>query len=249
MTTDVRIIAIDCATKPKRIGMCAGWARDGALFVEEVVGGASVESMSTWLAERADVADDVILGLDAPLGWPALMRDGLAQHRAGDWLPGEANNLFRRATDTFVHQSIGKLPLDVGADRIARTAHSALDLLHDVRAKSRHDFPVPNHAFAGGSAAIETYPGGTLRSGPWNDRGYKGRDGPSIRANLLEELSGLVTISDMSPEILENDDMFDAIIAALGAVDYVAGRCFDPYDASLADREGWIWVRRPESSA
>lgn len=33
--------------------------------------------------------------------------------------------MFNRLTDRLIHQRIGKKPLEVGADRIARTAHAA----------------------------------------------------------------------------------------------------------------------------
>jgi hypothetical protein len=246
---DVRILAVDCATQPKRIGLCAAWARGGRLVVEEVVGGDEVDHIATWLAARADDADDVVLALDAPLGWPAPMLDGLDGHVAGVYLPGEANVLFRRTTDIFVHGAIGKLPLDVGADRIARTAHSALELLHEVRALSRHGFALPTTTFEGGSVAIETYPGGTLRAGPWADRGYKGKKGLEVRASLLAELDELITLDCSTEPILANDDLFDSVIAALGGFDYVEGRCFTPSDRSLAEREGGIWVRRPDDPA
>jgi hypothetical protein len=44
-----------------------------------------------------------------------------------------ANAMFRRTTDLFIQQKLKKTPLDVGADRIARTAYAALAILGTLR--------------------------------------------------------------------------------------------------------------------
>src|SRR5437016_7332440 len=41
--------------------------------------------------------------------------------------------MFRRVTDDVIYERLGKRPLDVGADRIARTAHAALRFLEELR--------------------------------------------------------------------------------------------------------------------
>ena len=85
-------------------------------------------------------ADRALLAIDAPLGWPALGQS-LAAHRAGQGIAVAQNTLFRRATDVSVHQRTGKLPLEVGADRIARAAWQALSVLQQLRAATGHDIP------------------------------------------------------------------------------------------------------------
>lgn len=243
----VRVLAVDCATQAKRIGLAAGyWSASEGLVVEEAVAGDSVGSISDWLSERAQV--QTVLALDAPLGWPAPLGNALHQHCAGDPIATTPNELFRRSTDTFVHGAIGKLPLDVGADRIARTAHAALTLLREVREQTGLSFDVTSRPYDGGTVALECYPGGTLRAGPWDERGYKGKDGEGIRRRLFEELGEVITFGDLPNAVTENDDVFDAVVAALGAADYLENRCFEPQDAALVAREGWIWVRRPSTA-
>lgn len=244
----IRVLAVDCATKPKRVGLAAGWWESPGhpLVIEEVVRGDVVDDMAQWLAERCE--GSVVLGLDAPLGWPAPMVSLLTDHVAGAPLPGDSNEIFRRFTDRFVHREIGKLPLDVGADRIARTAHSALELLQAVRSATGRALPVPTSALPGEDAAIETYPGGTLVAGPWDAKGYKGRNGAEIRDRLLTELSEVITFELDTDPLVKEDDLFDAAIAALGVADFLSGRCFEPQDTARARLEGWIWVRRPDSS-
>jgi hypothetical protein len=73
--------------------------------------------------------------------------------------------MFRRSTDRFVHRVVGQLPLDVGANLIARTAHAALELLADVRAKSARETPLAwDHLDHSVPAAIEVYDVGRSRS-------------------------------------------------------------------------------------
>jgi hypothetical protein len=68
--------------------------------------------------------------------------NSLANHRAGAELGVKAHDLFRRATDRFIRQHFGKQSLDVGADRIARTAHSALVLLGILRRRLGEPIPL-----------------------------------------------------------------------------------------------------------
>ena len=52
-----------------------------------------------------------------------------------------ANAMFRRITDVFIQTRLGKRPLDVGADRIARTAYAALAILAILRVEL--GIPIP----------------------------------------------------------------------------------------------------------
>jgi len=80
-------------------------------------------------ANGVSASERCLLVLDAPLGWLRDFGDTLADHNAGMTLQKEANQFFRRETDRFVQRTLGKVPLDVGADRIARMALSSLHLL------------------------------------------------------------------------------------------------------------------------
>lgn len=57
------------------------------------------------------------------MGWPANMGQVLYNHNTGQLIDVHSNDLFRRETDKFIKKNLRKQPLDVGADRIARTAH------------------------------------------------------------------------------------------------------------------------------
>ena len=130
----INIIGIDCATNPTDVGIAFGRFYNGHTVVERVEQGSRREEpaaiVATWLKEQDD---PTLLALDAPLGWPNALAEKLPVHAAGRKFTSSANSLFRRSTDMFIREKIGKQSLDVGADRIARTAYSALDLLNRLR--------------------------------------------------------------------------------------------------------------------
>ncbi len=160
----ITVIGIDCAVKATNVGLALGRFSDGITFVETVVRGSSEPDLpgiiEGWLSDRPE--GPALLALDAPLGWPAPLAQALPDHRAGEVLQPTADQLFRRTTDGFVWKRIGKRPLDVGADRIARTAHAALRLLDQLRQRIASPIPLAWQPDIGGIAAIEVYPAATL---------------------------------------------------------------------------------------
>ena len=132
----IRIVGIDCATKDAKIGVAFGEFKNETLTVLEAFvctkEKSAANQVSKWLKKGKKPA---LLAIDAPLGWPLTLSRVLATHRAGEELRADGHDMFRRATDIFIKQKTGKTPLDVGADRIARTAHAALCLLRDISVK------------------------------------------------------------------------------------------------------------------
>lgn len=129
-----------------------------------------VEQLAAWMAGQKRV----LVELDAPLGWPEPLGRLLSSHSAGGSLGEQPNRLFRRETDRYVKQHLGKLPLDVGADRIARTAHAALALLNELRQRTGESIPlVWNEDYPERIGAIEVYPAGTLSAAGVRCSGYK----------------------------------------------------------------------------
>ncbi|MCM8612051.1 DUF429 domain-containing protein [Accumulibacter sp.] len=85
----------------------------------------------------------------------------------------EKSELFRRETDRVVAAEIGKTPLEVAADRIARAAHSALEVLGLLREHSGKQIPLAWSPEFESVAAIEVYPGATLKARGLEHSGYK----------------------------------------------------------------------------
>jgi len=239
------VVGVDCATQEARTGLAHAVVHDdGALELRRLTLGTAGESAAAtiagWIAGQARF----VVALDAPLGWPVALAESLSSHRAGDAVAAEPERMFRRDTDRYVHAQLGKLPLEVGADRIARTAHAALRLLQSIRDVAGRPIAL---AWTPGadSGAIEVYPAATLLSRGIKPSGYKGSSGAarSTRAAIWQRL-GTEIRHELSSELLtENDDLLDAAVCALAGADFARGQALAPEDRACAQREGWIWFR------
>jgi hypothetical protein len=171
----------------------------------------------------------------------------LASHAAGQPIVTEPNSFFRRETDRVIQERLGKTPLDIGADRIARTAHSALMLLQQVRERSGLEIPLAWGVEAAASKvfAIEVYPAGTLLAHGITASGYKKADQRPVREKICAHLSKLIAGSMDQEAMLDDADVLDAVVCLDAASDFLKGCCILPVDLMAAKREGWIWVRRP----
>lgn len=241
----VQIIGIDCAVDPKNVGVCRAMWSEGTLSVLELHGRASARDIASmanvWLADEPRA----LFALDAPLGWPVPLAEALLAHQAGQPMPHEANELFRRLTDDVVATRLKKRPLDVGADRIARTAYAALELLRELRWTT--DLAIPlgwSPGIPAQTSAIEVYPAGTLKARGLASSGYKGAGNQGARRRLVEELlDQMVLDADVAGAMVASDHLLDAVLCALAGLDYVQGNVMVPPDLERARREGWIWVR------
>ena len=250
MTGPATVIGFDCSTNPKKAGLARGVWDGGALRIDEVLAGTAdmAAAVGDWLADRRP-GTPAVLAVDAPLGWPAALGPALAGHAAGDGLPHTRNRLFRRATDDFVHATVGKRPLDVGADRIARTAAFALACVAAVR--DRADLPLLTEPGPpAGAGLIEVYPAATLKARGWAAAGYKakGAAGEAARTAVRDRLAAEAELPADSVLLTASDDALDAALCVLAAADFLAGRVHRPppdLPAGTVRTEGWIWFGPP----
>lgn len=231
-----RVIGIDCAVQPDKTGLVLADV-DGATVHVRVVRTGKGTDVAALVAEWLADADAALLALDAPLGWPAPLGEWLATHSAGGSAsPRLANDLFRRVTDRHIHATLGKLPLEVGADRIARTAHAALALLDAVRARTGRAIPlawVPGEVE--GVQAIEVYPAATRRA-------YGADRARGALAGFEGRLRFVPPAAEPAPD---ETDQRDALLCAVAAADFLRGAVVPPTDPATARREGWIWAAPP----
>jgi predicted RNase H-like nuclease len=240
----VRLIGIDCATKDNKVGVAAGTFESGCVFVDDVRLCTREKTAAITICEWIRSMDSpVLIAIDAPLGWPVAMGLTLSAHSAGQELTVIPNTMFRRATDRFIHQELGKTPLDVGADRIARTAHAALALLGMLRRELGVAIPLAWSADdLLGISAIEVYPAATLVAHGFRSTEYKKPTQIKERQELLVSLGRVASLRGGVPKMEENGDALDAAICLIAAADFMAGRALAPPDHVLAAREGWIWA-------
>lgn len=241
---ETTIIGIDCATDDAKVGLARAVMKDGQCTINFAGVCSSEKEVAEELADWIFGHDRVLLALDAPLGWPQAMGRALAKHRAGEALPDLANDLFRRETDRFVRARLGKQSLDVGADRIARTAHSALKLLTDLRQRSGLAIPLAwGPSYAERLAAIEVYPAATLIGYGITVNGYKKKEAIAERKALIGSLRLVVDLPEEQTAMERSADALDAGVCVLAGADFLLGQSYSPPDEELARHEGWIWVR------
>ena len=250
------IIGIDCATKANKVGLAIATSSRGHTAVEEVRLGSSGKGPDDIVAEWVQQQEGpTLLALDAPLGWPAPLAQALPRHRAGAKLPYDAdetfrsenelrqraNRLFRRDTDKYIFERTGKRSLDIGADRIARTAHAALALLEELRRRLDKPIPLAWGPDISGVSAIEVYPAATLKA---HGIAYN-PDSAEARQWLCDALGTRIGMPSDSGAILRSRDALDAVTCVLAGHDFLADQALRPENPILAEQEGWIWVRSP----
>ena len=238
------IIGIDCATRARKIGLARARWRVGSWILTDAHYGSTAkppaETAANWIAEDPDC----LLALDAPLGWPAAMGRALPPHEAGQPLNAPADRMFDRATDRYVRRTTGKKPLDVGADRIARTAHATLAMLKTIRERS--DAPIPlawSPTPPTSPVAIEVYPAATLVAHGLESRGYKRSDAGAARAAIWTSIEPRLAIEPGLDISGVRHDVLDAVLCIVAGLDFLEAAAAAPEDPELARREGWIWVR------
>jgi predicted RNase H-like nuclease len=241
---NVRLIGIDCATEDARTGVAYGRLTGTGLAVQEATQCSgernAIDTVVSWLAQENT---PTLLAIDAPLGWPTALSISLSQHTAGEEILTEANAMFRRYTDRFIEEKVGKTPLSVGADRIARTAHSALKLLGALRRRCRCDVPLAwSPDLRDSTSAIEVYPAATLLAHTINASRYKKARNLAERNVIINSLRSHLSLPQDTSSIRESADALDALVCLLAGADFLRGQAMPPSDPALAKKEGWIWV-------
>jgi len=228
----IALLGIDCATIPKKTGLALGELRDGVVRILRCATGTKDETPAkiavSWLSEYKEV----LIALDAPLGWPQKLGDCLSVHKAGLPVQSESNQLFRRQTDEAIKERLGKQPLEVGANLIARTAVAALTLLNQIRRATGRPIPL---AWAQKETeqwrAIEVYPAATRIGHGALDKG-----------GSLVGLDDLLDCTAVLSKLIKSKDTVDAAVCALAAADFLLGKAAQPLDYDTALAEGWIWA-------
>jgi predicted RNase H-like nuclease len=230
--TTIAIIGIDCAAQAKNTGLAYAIPKGEQLAVQDARCASNDATASSIIRDWVRDLRHVLLALDAPLGWPTAFSRALASHRAGEPLGPTAHVMFRRLTDDEICERLGKRPLEVAADRIARAAHAALRLLDELRHYLAVDIPlVWSPSWHGGLGAIEVYPAATrIALGVPHGGG---------------SLTGLESrLSFGTTSLPASEHARDALVCAVAAQEFLSGRAVAPTNAQMvqARQEGWIWA-------
>ena len=248
MAITTTIIGIDCAVEEGNIGIAIGEYDGGICSLLPLPTRVNTRSVLELVCGSINRSARTLLALDAPHGWPAALGSALFDHSAGVEIKASPSLLFRRATDRFVKARLNKQPLDVGADRIARTAKAALDLLSQVRKQTALPIPlVWNAAFEEEAGVIEVYPAGTLVSYGLPSSGYKKENQLAVRQQILRELASCMNLCADLDVAEKNADVLDAIVCVLSGADFLSEQAYFPDNPVEAAKEGWIWVKQKEA--
>lgn len=240
------IIGLDAASDWKNFGYALGQYVEGQVRISKaglINMPNEPNALTAILAPELRKASTALIAIDAPLGWPAALAEELYAHQAGEPFRSDKNGMFRRATDCHIKKLLKKTPLEVGADKIARAAHTALATLSCLRTEVGRPIPLAWDVKFQGIAAIEVYPAGTLRARGLPDSKYKKPTELKVRKEIARQLEG--EIAGITKYADGSDDVFDACVCLAAAKDFLEGLTVPPVDLLQAKREGWIWVRNP----
>lgn len=244
MTT---IIGIDCATQEDKVGIALGAMDEASCRIEDALVCTKERTLERTVTQWIPKTGRVLLALDAPLGWPMPMGIALKEHAAGLPISGSGNCLFRRETDRFIKTTTGQQSLDVGADRIARTAVAALTLIQSLREALGEPIPLAwTPTFSARVAAIEVYPAATLKVRGISPKGYKTTQEVEARRRIISSMREEIEITADVGVLERYPDALDAGVCVCAAMDFLSDNAVQPRDQSLAAKEGWIWVRRAQ---
>ena len=248
MNSAIVVIGVDCAAQAKNIGVAVGESAGGRCRVRDVFKCSQTSDLIDRVASVLKRSPRALLALDAPLGWPMVLISALQGHRAGRPLGPNADLLFCRDTDREIRARHGLKPLDVGADRIARVARSALELLEGLRSASGEEIPLLwQHGLQGRAGAIEVYPKATLKAHGLPFSGYKGKGSGhrEVREDLATALAQRIAPDLDLAALIADDDKLDAAVCVLGGHDFLTGNARAPSNFESCRIEGWIWSRDP----
>lgn len=236
-------VGVDLAADPKRTAI-AVLSETGTIE--------SVQDFATDTDIVTAIKTTQHAGVDVPLGWPTPFVDFLSDHARND-LPVTADtgrswrrNLTLRLTDQVIHERTGITPLSVSASLIAHPAMRWAGIeahLREINIDVSRD---------GSGAIYEVYPAAALLRWGLPHRGYKGAENAAIRATMLAQLSDIfpdLDWRDEAEQCVRNDNVLDAVLAALIARESARGNCYHPKpnERERARSEGWIWLPKAET--
>jgi hypothetical protein len=248
----VTIIGVDCATQSNKVGLALGSMSKGLLTIDKAMklgkSGSIANVVSSWIRENSTTK--TLIAMDSPLGWPIKLGEELIAHTAGSSLSTEAHQMFRRRTDFFIKEQANKQSLDVGADRIARTAHAALRLIDEIKEQVGMSIPLAwNSELRHPISVIEVYPAVTLKSCQLLPAMSYKKESNGAREQIVDGLSEFMTLpAGDKQSIIDDDDILDAVACVLAGSHFINNESVGPAtseDRALAEKEGWIWAKIP----
>lgn len=243
----LRTIGVDLAVEPRRTAAVEiQWSRDGAVVLPP-----KLDCGDDYLIDLlAGLGEGECAGIDCPFGWPTDFVEAVLAHAGRRPWPareeGRREHYARmrlRATDLITDQVIRPLikrgPLSVSMDKLGAIAARWAYLADQLEVRGR---PVDR---SGAGRVVEVYPAGA--------RAVWRLARPRSVPGLLQATAPWLTLESEARQVYENNnDAFDALIAALAARAAALGQTARPrneQEVRAAATEGWIHLPGPAGLA
>jgi predicted nuclease with RNAse H fold len=226
----MKTLGIDLSSMPPGTAACLiTWEKGRAVAGPAKLG--CDDGQLDALIKEADV-----IGIDAPLGWPAPFVAAVGEWTLTEWNEVIRDGLSLRETDRQVRRQSCVRPLSVSADRIALPAMRAMALLkrHGVIDRS------------GDGRFFEVYPAGSLAIWKLTPKeSYKKNtvESRAARRDILRALRRQLPWLEVPDSYADDADGLDSLIASLTTRTAAQGLTQRPESgtqANLARQEGWI---------
>ena len=186
------------------------------------------------------------ISMIAPFGWPEPFFQFLLDHRDGRVneprrvaTTSGRDHIMYRTTERRVREWMGLKLMSATSNMLGTTTLRCAGLL------TRFQDEGIEVSRGGGGQATEAYPSASLHAWGLYESAYKNK--PEVRTTILEQITRRVNLSlgEWGNLCLENDDAFDALIAALTARSVAKGLWRAPLgdeEINAARTEGWICI-------
>lgn len=240
----MKLFGFDAASQHSKFGYATGDLESGVITIRSAGLISESGALATIARELIDCHQGLI-AIDAPLGWPRSFGPALSQHVAGGLINVEKPTFFKRVTDQRIAERLKQHPLEVAADKIARASHSALEVLDDLRKRTRLGLDLVWDQTFVGVGVIEVYPAATLRAHGLRCSRYKSVEDADHRREIARHL--VRRVKNLHEFVDRQADVFDAALCLVAAHDFLQGVCAGPSAAErdIARVEGWIWAMVP----
>jgi predicted RNase H-like nuclease len=135
----MKIIGFDCAAQMDKVGITYSEFTADKWKIEKILPKANYDKFLKKIEYFKEREEEVLLCFDTPLGYPQKMVAYLNKLTAGKADLGNEFNYddhsreyFRRRTDILVKNELGITPLEIGADKLARSTLRTFEIINRI---------------------------------------------------------------------------------------------------------------------
>jgi predicted RNase H-like nuclease len=268
----MKIIGFDCAAQMDKVGITYSEFTANKWKIEKILPKANYDKFLKKIEYFKEREEEVLLCFDTPLGYPQKMVAYLNKLTAGKADLGNEFNYddhsreyFRRRTDILVKNELGITPLEIGADKLARSTLRTFEIINRINKILNGELSLAwDNKNLSQYSMIEVYPKATL-VGLKKFAGYQfpvGRKKKPKQKNYMsfkkdidakKKVLKIILKECTNPEDIDIPEKikpkfehgFDSLICAFTGKKFIDGKLNSPSDFGLDNdmKEGWIWTK------